>query len=45
MKDFEDIEDEVIDLGQASLETKGSALFEIDVSGGRLSYATGIVDE
>ena len=31
--------------GSASEETKGDALFDIDVSGGRLSYATGMADD
>jgi hypothetical protein len=35
----------VIDLGKASLETKGAAGFEIDVSNGRLSYLTGAVGD
>lgn len=45
MNKFELVYDEVIDLGQASVETKGNALFEIDVSTGKLSYATGIADD
>lgn len=45
MNKFELVHDEVIDLGQASVETKGNALFEIDVSTGKLSYATGIADD
>ena len=45
MKDFEHTQDEVIDLGQASAETKGNALFDIDVSSGRLSYATGLAED
>ncbi len=45
MKDFDHTQDEVIDLGQASVETKGNALFDIDVSSGRLSYATGLAED
>ena len=37
-------EDEVIDLGQASLETKGTAQFEIDQSSGQLRYVTGSLE-
>lgn len=41
-----DLHDElVIDLGQASVETKGQAIFDIDVSGGQLRYVAGIADE
>lgn len=35
----------VIDLGQASVETKGNAIFEVDQSGGELRYATGIASD
>lgn len=45
MKDFEPVESEVIDLGQASVETRGDALFDIDVSSGRLTYATGTAED
>lgn len=45
MKDLEYSEAEVIDLGQATCETKGAAGFEIDVSNGKLSYLTGIVED
>ena len=45
MKDFERANSAIIDLGQASIETRGNALFEIDVSSGRLSYATGTAEE
>ena len=45
MKEFEHNENEVIDLGKASVETKGNALFDIDVSSGRLSYATGLAED
>ena len=45
MKELDTIESEIIDLGSASEETKGDALFDIDVSGGRLSYATGMADD
>lgn len=34
----------VIDLGQASIETKGSAIIQNDVSVGQLRYLTGIAD-
>lgn len=42
-RDFHD--DDVIDLGQASAETKGQAVFDIDGSNGKLNYLSGIVDE
>lgn len=45
MKDLDHSESEIIDLGAASTETRGDALFDIDVSGGRLSYATGMADD
>lgn len=35
----------VIDLGQASTETKGQAIFDVDPSGGQLRYLAGIVAE
>ncbi|MBU2605187.1 MAG: benenodin family lasso peptide [Alphaproteobacteria bacterium] len=41
MKTIELCRDDVIDLGQASLETKGQAIFDIDVSGGQLRYVAG----
>ncbi|MFM2274039.1 MAG: hypothetical protein RL702_3104 [Pseudomonadota bacterium] len=41
--DFRD--DDVIDLGQASAETKGQAVFDIDPGTGKLNYLAGIVDE
>ena len=34
-----------IELGQASVETKGDAIFQTDGSSGRLVYATGIADD
>ncbi|RIV80233.1 benenodin family lasso peptide [Pelagerythrobacter aerophilus] len=45
MKDFETIDSEVIDLGQASVETKGDAIFEIDVDAGQLRYVPGLIEE
>lgn len=45
MKDFEPVEAEIIDLGQASTETKGTALFNIDVSGDARDYAAGIAED
>lgn len=44
MKTHEHKEPKIIDLGQASVETKGVAIFEQDGSGGRLNYATGMAD-
>lgn len=34
-----------IDLGRASVETKGQAQFDIDSGAGQLRYVLGIVDE
>lgn len=45
MKDLEPIESEVIDLGQASLETKGNAVFDIDLSTGPSKYVMGLADD
>ncbi len=45
MKELDTTQSEIIDLGSASEETKGDALFDIDVSGGRLSYSTRKADE
>lgn len=45
MQDREFHVDDVIDLGQASAETKGQAVFDIDPSNGKLNYLAGIVDE
>ncbi len=45
MKDFVRLDSEVIDLGQASTETKGDAMFEIDVDAGQLRYAPGLIEE
>jgi hypothetical protein len=42
MERIESISEEVIDLGQASVETKGVALFQIDTEGGPRDYAAGI---
>jgi hypothetical protein len=41
--DFHD--EPVIDLGQASTETRGQAIFDSDVGGGQLRYLAGIADE
>lgn len=45
MKDFEPVDSEVIDLGQASLETKGNAIFDVDLSTGPSRYAMGLADD
>lgn len=45
MKDFNHNEEPVVDLGQASAETKGTAIFDVDVSGGELRYVAGIADD
>lgn len=43
MENLQLVQEEVIDLGQASAETKGTALFLIDNDGGPQVYAAGIV--
>jgi hypothetical protein len=45
MNDIELREDAVVDLGQASFETKGPAIFGTDGSGGKLRYVMGIADD
>lgn len=45
MKDLELIEEGMIDLGQASVETKGQAIFLADTDGSPRVYAMGIVED
>lgn len=45
MKAYEDREDEVIDLGVASIETKGQARIDEDGGGGLLKFVTGIAQD
>lgn len=45
MKDFEPIDSEVIDLGQASIETKGDALIQIDTDAGQLRFVPGLIED
>jgi hypothetical protein len=45
MERIESIGEDVIDLGQASVETKGVALFRIDTDGSPRDYAAGIAAE
>jgi hypothetical protein len=45
MEDVEMIEEAVIDLGPASSETKGNAIFRSDGSGGELLSIAGIADD
>lgn len=45
MQDHELHVEDVIDLGQASTETKGQAIFDIDPSGGQLNFLAGVVEE
>lgn len=45
MTNPQNAETSIIDLGQASLETKGAAGFEIDVSNGRLIYTAGVAED
>lgn len=45
MKDFENHDEQVIDLGQASVETKGGAGIELDVSSGKLVFGAGLSDD
>lgn len=41
MRNIELCDEPLIDLGQASHETKGQAIFDIDVSGGQLRFVAG----
>lgn len=45
MNKLQHIDEEVIDLGEASIETKGDAIFQSDGSGGKLQYVTGMTDD
>lgn len=45
MKERELHDETLIDLGQASVETKGQAIFDIDVSGGLLRYVVGSIED
>lgn len=45
MKDFEFADSEVIDLGQASVETKGAGIVFADDSGGQRNAAPGTIDD
>lgn len=38
-------DEDLIDLGQASTETKGQAIFDVDVSGGLLRYIAGSIED
>lgn len=38
-------EDTIVELGVASVETKGQALTEVDVGGGHLRYIAGISND
>lgn len=45
MKEHDLNDEPVIDLGQASIETKGAAIFDVDPDGSRLRYVAGIADD
>lgn len=45
MRDVELNDEVVIDLGQASVETKGEAIFQSDTGAGRLLNVMGIVND
>lgn len=45
MKESDIIDEGVIDLGQASIETKGAAIFLADTDGSPRVYAMGIVED
>ena len=45
MKEFDHNQNEVIDLGKASVETKGAVGFYIDASGGQLAHSPGLLDD
>lgn len=38
-------EDDMIDLGKASVETRGQAIFDVDLSSGPSRYALGLTAE
>lgn len=45
MTKHESHDEPMIDLGQASVETKGQAIFDVDVSGGLLRYIVGSIED
>jgi hypothetical protein len=45
MTNLDIYDDRSIDLGRASTETKGAAIFDSDPSGGQLRYVMGLADE
>lgn len=45
MNTYDDRTEDVIDLGTASVETKGDAKIEQDVGGGRLQFLSGIAQD
>ncbi|BBC71724.1 conserved hypothetical protein [Altererythrobacter sp. B11] len=45
MKELQAIEGPVVELGQASVETKGNAIFDVDLSTGPSRYAMGMADD
>ncbi|MDP3906751.1 benenodin family lasso peptide [Novosphingobium sp.] len=45
MTERERHDEPVIDLGQASVETKGQAIFDSDASSGKLNYVSGIAED
>lgn len=44
MTNLDNCEDRRIDLGQASTETRGTAILDFDPSGGQLRYVMGLAD-
>ena len=45
MKDYDINDETIVDLGQASVETKGQAVFDIDTDGTPRLYAAGITTD
>lgn len=45
MNELQVIEEPVVDLGQASVETRGNAIFDVDLSTGPSRYAMGLADD
>ena len=45
MKDFTIIEEDLIDLGQATIETKGQGVVQIDTNGNPRLFAAGIAED
>lgn len=45
MENVEQLEDDIVELGTASIETKGQAIIDVDVGGGQLRFVPGISND